>query len=67
MSEGITFRAYFSKASTLVDGGWRISFDLSGDLGKVAAQVAALGGQDLQIAIVPVETLADPLETITHG
>lgn len=67
MSEGITFTAHFSKASTLIDGGWRISFDLSEKSGITAAQVAALKGQELEIAVIPFETLADPLETIIRG
>lgn len=66
MSEGITFRAYFSKATTLIDGGWRISFDLSQGSGITAAQVAAMNGQALQIGIVPMES-SDPLEDLNGG
>lgn len=62
MSEGISFRAYFSKAQTLVDGGWRISFDLAHDAGITVAHVAALSGEAVQVAVVPFELLADPLE-----
>lgn len=67
MNNGITFTAYFSKATTLVDGGWRVSFDLDEKAGITAAQVSALKGQELQIAVVPHELLADPLETPIDG
>lgn len=65
---GITFRAYFSKATTLIDGGWRISFDLDERSGVTTAQVAAMKGQELQIGVVPFDLLADPIEQDpTHG
>lgn len=67
MSAGITFLGHFSKATTLVDGGWRVSFDLSQDSGITAAQVAALQGQELQIAVVPFDLIPDPLESLTRG
>lgn len=67
MNEGITFLAAFYKATSLADGGWRISFDLDENAGITAAQVAALKGQQLEIAVVPFELLPDPMETFTRG
>lgn len=65
--DAITFQATFSKATTLVDGGWRVSFDLSESSGHKAAQIAALTGSILQIAVVPDETEIDPLDGLSDG
>jgi hypothetical protein len=52
---GVTFQAIFAKASTLIDGSWRISFDVNPDHAVQVMQTANLKDLVLQIAIVPVE------------
>ena len=49
----LTFTAIFARATTLVDGGWRISFDLSNDEVKAIHVLSELRDQLLNIAIVP--------------
>lgn len=51
---GITFNAIFAKATTLVDGGWRISLDLEYFEGPKVSELAKLSNQVLQVAIVPI-------------
>jgi hypothetical protein len=51
---GLTFVAAFHKATTTVDGGWRISFDVSEDEAKTVAQLSVLRGELLQLAVIPI-------------
>lgn len=48
----VEFRAFFSKATTTVDGGWRVYLDLSELSGDVVAKLANTKGRALQVAIV---------------
>lgn len=50
---GITFKAFFSKATTTVDGGWRISFDLGEWEADKVSKIANTKGRSLQVAIIP--------------
>lgn len=54
-ADGISFQAIFSKASTLVDGSWRLSFDVNSNQVSELIKVSQLQGVNLQIAIVPIE------------
>ena len=60
---GITFLGTFFKASTLIDGGWRVSFDLDAKQATEIAKVSALHGSLLQFAIVPVKPESKRKET----
>lgn len=53
--KSVTFTAIFSKATTLVDGSWRISLDLGEHDGEAVAALARLKDCALQIAVVPIE------------
>jgi hypothetical protein len=55
----IALIATFSKASTLVDGGWRVSFDLSEQSGPEVSELAKLKGQALYIVIMDEEGRAN--------
>lgn len=55
VAEPIAVQATFSKATTLVDGGWRISFDLSETQAEAVSKIAQLNGQCLYLAIVTEE------------
>ena len=50
---GITFSATFSKASTLVDGGWRVSFDVNPDDAAKLAALSQFRDRLLQLAVIP--------------
>lgn len=52
----VTFTATFSRATTLVDGGWRLTFDLGINEGPCIAQLAELRNELLQIAILPIKS-----------
>lgn len=49
----IHFKAIFSKATTTIDGGWRVSFDLDAFQGDKATALNEVRDKVLQIAIVP--------------
>jgi hypothetical protein len=52
-AQAIACRAIFARATTLADGGWRVSFDLDeSDAGKVA-QVTALRDSVLFLTVIP--------------
>lgn len=44
MQEPVALQGIFSKATTLVDGGWRVSFDLSEQMGDQVAELTKLRG-----------------------
>jgi hypothetical protein len=47
----VAVSAVFSRATTLCDGGWRLSFDISEHQGAIAAQIAALKGENLFLVV----------------
>lgn len=51
----VTLIAYFSKAVTTIDGGWRISFDVSADEAHAVMQLSELRDKIIQCAFIPVE------------
>jgi len=51
---GISFQAIFSKASTLVDGSWRVSFDVNANQAQELIKLSQLIGSNLQVAIIPI-------------
>ncbi len=53
--QGITFQAVFNKATTTVDGGWRISFDVPESEAANLLELAGLRGCVFQVACVPIE------------
>lgn len=60
---GITFLGTFFKASTLIDGGWRISFDIDSEQAAKVVQLSTLKDSLLQFAIIPIEARAAKQET----
>ena len=52
----VTFTGTFARATTLVDGGWRLTFDLGIDESPSIAKLADLRNELLQIAIVPIKS-----------
>lgn len=52
--EGITLQAIFVKATTTVDGGWRLTFDIAQNESGQIIDLAILRDQLLQLAIVPL-------------
>lgn len=55
LQPGIAFKAILMKAQTMVDGGWRITLDVSQDEAAQILQLVQFRGQILQIAAVPLE------------
>lgn len=53
----IVVKAIFSKATTTVDDGWRISFDLATHDGMAVAEIAKLAQQGLQLVIMTEDEL----------
>jgi len=51
---GICFQAIFSKASTLVDGSWRLSFDVNANQVSELIKISQLQGINLQVAVIPL-------------
>jgi hypothetical protein len=50
--EPIAVQAIFARATTICDGAWRISFDISEQSGDKAAQIAALKGESLFLVVM---------------
>jgi hypothetical protein len=48
---GIAFRCVFVKATTLVDNGWRLSFDLSEQDAAAVTKIAALRNENLILVV----------------
>jgi hypothetical protein len=61
MQKPIGIQAIFSKATTLVDGGWRLSFDLGEDMAEAAAQLSKMRGDALYL-VVMTQAEKDALE-----
>ncbi len=55
MKTEITFTAIFARATTLVDGGWRISFDVSESDAKDLHLLSQMRNKLLQVAVVGVK------------
>lgn len=51
--DSITFQAIFYKAQTVIDGGIRISLDISPDQAQAMVELIKLQGRILEVAIVP--------------
>lgn len=49
---GITFQAILNKITTTVDGGWRVSFDVSASDSEAMLELAKLRDTTLQIGII---------------
>lgn len=49
----IAVEAIFAKATTTVDGGWRISFDLPGYLSSTVAEISKLRDEAIKLVIIP--------------
>lgn len=54
----IACRAIFSRAQTLADGTWRLSFDLEESDSARVAQISALRGSVLFLTVIP-EAMAE--------
>lgn len=52
--DGITLQAIFNKATTTVDGGWRVSFDVNPSEVKKIAMLSVLRETLLELKITPV-------------
>jgi hypothetical protein len=52
--EGISFTAVFSKVSSMVDGGYKIAFDVSEQDAQSMFQLSQLKDSLLQIAVIPI-------------
>lgn len=52
--QGITFAAIFGKATTTVDGGWNVTFQVSQDHATQLMQLSTLRDTLLQVAVIPV-------------
>lgn len=50
--EAISFQAIFHKAQTVVDGGLRLSLDLSPDQAQAMVDLIKLQGRILEVAII---------------
>jgi hypothetical protein len=50
--EVISFKALFNKATTTIDGSWRISIDLGEHDGDTVMKISALKDKILNIALV---------------
>lgn len=56
-NEGITFQAIFQKLTTLVDGGYRITLDVSQNEAKNLFTLSQLRTSLLQVAVLPIESI----------
>jgi len=56
-TDGITFQAIFSKATTTVDGGWNVTFAVTQDEARAILQLAQLRDTLLQVGVVHSEGL----------
>jgi hypothetical protein len=54
MQDGITFQAIFQKFTTLIDGGYRVTFDVSQNDAQKLFQLSQVRESLLQIAVIPI-------------
>lgn len=52
--DSITLTAIFSKATTTVDGGWRITFDVDQSEAQSILKLSVLRDQLFQMALIPI-------------
>jgi hypothetical protein len=52
-SDHINFKAIFNNARTVIDGGLRISLDLTPDQAQAMVDLIRLQGRILEVAIIP--------------
>jgi hypothetical protein len=50
---GVSFRAVISKVTTTIDGGWKVTLDLSANESEQALALAQLRDQLIQFGAVP--------------
>lgn len=55
MREPVVFQAIFHKAQTLVDGGWRVTLDLSEFDAPLIAALVALKNEPLTVTVMTEE------------
>lgn len=60
LEEGIAMEGVLTKASTTVDGGWRITFDLPASSAPQVLQLSQL--RDCAVKIIVIQSLEDPLD-----
>lgn len=53
LNKRLTFHAVFQSARTTVDGGWRITLDLSADASPMMAELLEWKDRALYVAIIP--------------
>lgn len=61
---GITFSGIFSKATTTIDGGWVISFQVDQSEAQQIIQVSQMRQSVLQVAVVPIGEAIDALDAM---
>lgn len=59
MKEPITVEAIFQKATTTIDGGWRISFDLSHADSQKISEIAQLANETLNLVIMTTDYIEE--------
>lgn len=57
--KALTFTVTFARATTLIDGGWRISFDVSNSEARALHILSELREHLLQIAVIAVEGMPE--------
>ena len=63
MKTELVFDGIFARATTTVDGGWRISFDLGNHEGEAVASLSRLSSKNLKIVVISEdEKPLDPLK-----
>lgn len=65
IESAVTLKAIFNKAQTLVDGGWRISFDVDASQTNEVMMLARLREAVIQAAFVPIPADAELVEDQT--
>lgn len=55
--QAISFRGVITKVSTTIDGGWKVTLDLSANESNEALELAKLRDQLIQFGAVPYSTV----------
>lgn len=63
MSTCVSFKAILQKATTLVDGGWRVSFDVAEDDTQAILILSQMRDTDLHVGVVPEDMLDEENES----
>lgn len=61
MDEAISFNAIFEKATTTIDGGWRISFSLLQSESVNVQRLSTMRDQGLMLVVMPEDSLKQQL------